>query len=73
MSVIETYGDYWHASPTKYTADTLDSTQRKNIRRDHSKVVRLNKLGYNILVLWESDLKQRQEECFLRLKEFLHE
>ena len=71
--VIETHGDYWHANPIKYDTSNLDRTQRNNVRRDHSKVVRLNKLGYSLLVLWENDLKRHPEESLCKLEEFLRE
>lgn len=61
--VIEIYGDRWHANPNVYSKDSIIHTwygdetpemihQRDRIREDHIK-----NLGYKLIILWESEIK----------------
>lgn len=59
-TVIEVYGDYWHANPQKYgdALIPLNQTQIKNIRRDKARLAYLRKCGYSVCVFWECDIKK---------------
>lgn len=70
--VIECHGDYWHAHPQKYATADLDGTQRRNVHRDRRKATFLQNRGYDLLVVWETDIKKRPSWCVERVREFLH-
>ncbi len=67
--VIEVQGDYWHANPIIY--ENRDKIQEKNYIRDKRKVKYLNNLGYNVLLLWEYDLKNNIIDCKSKIKKFI--
>ena len=72
QKVIEVQGDYWHANPIKYPDPNLwDRTQKMCVKRDKAKRTLLQRRGYQILALWETDIKKHPEMCSLQLKEFL--
>jgi len=70
--VIECHGDYWHAHPEKYASGDLDETQRHNVHRDRRKATFLRNRGYGLLVMWESDIKERPSWCVSQVEDFLH-
>jgi G:T-mismatch repair DNA endonuclease (very short patch repair protein) len=54
--VIECDGDYWHANPLKFTNPS--NRQLKQIDKDKIRTKELKEKGYNVLRLWECDIKQ---------------
>jgi G:T-mismatch repair DNA endonuclease (very short patch repair protein) len=59
--IIEVQGDYWHGNPKIY--NNFDNIQQKNIKRDNRKFKYLSSNGYEIIYLWEYDLKNNIEYC----------
>lgn len=59
--IIEVQGDYWHANPKIY--ENYDRIQDKNVKRDKRKYKYLTSNGYNIIYLWEYDLKNNLDYC----------
>jgi G:T-mismatch repair DNA endonuclease (very short patch repair protein) len=61
--IIEVNGDYWHASPKKFSATDVISHKKIIAQQiwdhDAKKVADLKTMGYQVLVLWESDIKQK--------------
>ena len=59
--VIEYFGDYWHCNPSKYDKNYYNQKKNKFAwelwEYDSKKVEIIKKLGYNLEVVWESDLK----------------
>jgi G:T-mismatch repair DNA endonuclease (very short patch repair protein) len=59
--IIEYFGDYWHCNPLKYDANYFN--QKKNMTAkeiwnyDKSKIDLIKNNGYNLEVIWESELK----------------
>ena len=55
--IIEFFGDYWHANPSKFSAgDMIKSKVAENIwKRDETKLKALVDAGYQVLVVWESE------------------
>ena len=59
---IEIMGEYWHGESRKY--EFINNIQGENIRRDKRKKTFIkNKYGFNILYLWEFDIKNNIELC----------
>lgn len=62
--VIEVYGDRWHGNPKLYTDDCVISTWYGNItpreirQRDRIRISHIKSFGYDVIELWESDIKQ---------------
>lgn len=60
--IIEVNGDYWHANPEKYSEN--DIIGHKHVcasdiwKRDEKKILDLRAMGYNVAVIWESELKK---------------
>jgi hypothetical protein len=62
--LIEFYGDYWHANPKKYPADYKIfagkgkyCTAEEKWKLDEERHQSLIALGYELLIVWESDYK----------------
>lgn len=61
--IIEFFGDYWHATPTKYNEDSvirrLDKgghiTAKEIWDRDATRLSLLKDNGYKVMVVWEND------------------
>lgn len=77
--VIEIQGDFWHANPNKYKPnDYLNFPGGKKItakelwKKDEEKKIMLEKLEYNLLYLWESEIKiKTDDELSLILLNFI--
>ena len=61
-TVYEFYGDYWHGNPAIYNGNDINVEKKKSfgslylntISRENS----IKNAGYNIITIWENDLKQ---------------
>jgi G:T-mismatch repair DNA endonuclease (very short patch repair protein) len=71
--IIEFYGDYWHANPTKFDENKKihKKTAREVWEKDKRKVNDLKSLGYEVLIIWESEFKSNQEETITKCIQFL--
>jgi G:T-mismatch repair DNA endonuclease (very short patch repair protein) len=60
--IIEFNGDYWHCNPKKYNADYYNQVKGKTAKElwdyDKNKIDLIRSYGYNLEVVWESDLKE---------------
>jgi G:T-mismatch repair DNA endonuclease (very short patch repair protein) len=60
--IIEFNGDYWHCNPKKYNADYYNQVKGKTAKElwdyDKKKIDLIRSYGYNLEVVWESDLKE---------------
>lgn len=66
-SIIEVYGDYWHANPKIYGEGEdkkrpFNEMQLNSIERDIKRQKFLEDRGHNFYVLWEDDIYHRLEE-----------
>lgn len=73
--VIEFYGDYWHANPKKYSADSLITVIGKSAseiwERDAIRQQALTSHGYNVLVIWESEYNSDPDATVNRCINFM--
>lgn len=60
--ILETNGDYWHANPKIYSELDFDQVQRKNLARDERKFKEAQEKGFNIVYIWESEIRDKPEE-----------
>jgi len=71
---IFVHGCYWHCCPNckpnrpKTHNDFWEEKFSKNIARDKVKIDKLEKDNWNVLVLWECQLKNDLQECLERIK-----
>jgi len=68
---IEVNGDYFHSHPLKYPT-LINEMQKNNIIRDKRKRTYLKRYGkFEILYLWENDIKQNPELCEKLILEYI--
>lgn len=62
--IIEINGDYWHANPSKYqpTYKFRGQTALEKWEKDKNKNNKAIEMGYNIICIWESEIKKLKTE-----------
>lgn len=77
-AVIFVHGCFWHGHDCRRgqrpqtNIDFWNQKINKNIDRDKNEISLLEKLGWRVWVVWECEIKKKNEEVLLtRLKEFL--
>jgi len=74
--VIEFNGDYWHCNPNKYKSDFFNKRKQMHAceiwNYDLYKINNARKLGYDVLVIWESDYKKDKEATIEKCINFLN-
>lgn len=58
--VFNIHGDFWHANPILYSENKLTKIQKFNATRDKRKTQFLEKIGYTVIDIWESEIKWNQ-------------
>lgn len=72
-TIIEYYGDFWHANPKVFLQDTLPllgKVQRIH-DRDKRRVDKFANLGYNTYIIWEADWKKDKQEEIQKIKKYI--
>jgi len=73
--IIEFHGSYWHADPRLFEADEIHNVInlpcREIWQRDHQRLDTLEKLGYNVLVIWSKDVDDDCQRELDRAKQFI--
>lgn len=77
--IIEFYGNYWHANPEKYAKDyevvfpyNKRMTAEQVWNKDTNRINGLLELGYEVLIIWESDYKKDKQGTIQKCLEFLN-
>jgi hypothetical protein len=72
--IIEYFGDYWHCNPLKYDADYINVkknlTAKEIWKYDESKLELIKSYGYNLEVIWESELKLNNNKLLNIIKKY---
>jgi hypothetical protein len=75
--IIEFYGDYWHANPTKYKTESIISFGRGESKtaqeiwdKDHNRLEILKKEGYDVLIIWEHEWRTEKLNCVEKIKKY---
>jgi G:T-mismatch repair DNA endonuclease (very short patch repair protein) len=74
-TIIEYYGDFWHANPEKYSADqivTRNNTAQQIWDKDEKRISALKELGYDVIIVWQSDYKKDKESILNNLNNYLN-
>ncbi len=66
--LIEVDGDYYHANPLIYEQKDLNGMQKKNVIKDKFKTSLAIGLGYDLIRIWENDIKKNIQEVEEKLK-----
>lgn len=56
--LVEVQGDYWHANPIKYANKALTERQKYKVNQDKIKKKHAESLGYEIIYIWEYDIRK---------------
>ncbi len=77
-TIIFVHGCFWHGhndcEAAKLPVSNVDYWTKKissNIKRDSSNIQQLEKLGWNVIVVWECELKSKAKEK--RLEQLVNE
>jgi len=69
--ICEVDGDFWHSNPKFYSEDKLNQRQKEQRLRDSTRNSELKEAGYQVMRLWECDIRAMNLETFKnRLSEF---
>lgn len=68
MIVYRVNGDFWHANPLLYSSNKLTIIQRHNLRQDKNCKEYLNKKGWLVVDIWESEIYWNQTLVQSRIK-----
>ena len=67
--LIEVNGDYWHMNPTLYAPDFVGAQgilAKEKWELDACKADMASKAGYNVITLWESDIKSQGVDAIVK-------
>lgn len=66
--VIQVHGCYWHCCSECYPAGPKNKTQKKNIEKDRQANSIIEHSGYQLIEIWEHEIKQDKSVILERLK-----
>lgn len=74
--VIEFNGDYWHCNPKLYKYDFFNKSKQMFAtdiwNYDKIKIESIENLGYDVLIIWESDYKNNKELTIQKCIDFIN-
>ncbi len=74
--IIEVFGDYWHFNPKHYDGESVQKKSGKNVKvkdvwkYDKYVIDGMRTQGYKVLVVWESELKDKLEDTSKKILKF---
>jgi G:T-mismatch repair DNA endonuclease (very short patch repair protein) len=73
-TIIEFFGDYWHANPSRYnTDDLIKGIPAQSIwDKDEARMQSLRDMGYLVIVVWESEFKADKEGTVSNIDNYLN-
>lgn len=74
--VLEIQGDYWHANPKQYKSDDIllgNLTAGEVWKKDNKKRLILEKNGYKVYYLWESEINNMTDDDIIKFIIKIHE
>ena len=70
--IIEVNGDYWHGNPKIYKFEELNDIQARHVTRDLIKYKLYKNHNFDLLVIWEKDIKDNFEKVKIEIFNFLY-
>lgn len=71
--VIECFGTYWHCDPRVYPNGPQTKAQRKNSGTDRWREKKIAEMGYQLLILWEKDIKEDPTQILSVIKDTIRD
>ena len=73
--VIEFYGDYWHANPNKFKSNDIIKNKKVSSiwDMDYRKKLFVEYMGYEVMIVWESDYKLDKKGTIDKCLHFLNQ
>lgn len=69
--IIEINGTYWHCDKRKYINGPINKIQENKLKKDEIKYKYLKENKYNLLIIWEDDIRNNSKEIKKIIKEYL--
>lgn len=73
--VVEVYGDFWHCHPKMFDDEekhpVLEQTAESIRKQDEERKRRIQKEGYNVMEIWETDWNESKRKVKNQIKNFL--
>ena len=73
---IEFNGDFWHCNPLEYNESYIHKIMNKSAKEiwdnDERKIKWMNKHGYQVLTIWESEYRKKPQETLEKCLKFLN-
>ena len=73
--IIEINGDFWHMNSNKFKADDYNDMMHKTAKEiwdeNKNKLNLAKSSGYDVLVVWESDIRKNENHVLDEIKKFL--
>lgn len=74
--IIEVFGDVYHCNPKKFKnpdvfINVIQRTVGEQWKRDEIKIAAYKRNGYEVLIVWESDIRKRLTETLEKVKVFI--
>ncbi len=73
--IIEINGDFWHMNPKKYTEKDVNTIMSKTAldiwKTDKAKQNLAKENGYDVLVVWESEIRENEKLVFDKINSYL--
>lgn len=73
--IIELFGDYWHGNPEKYAPEdkVAHNSLAKDVwEHDGNRIASLENLGYQVIIIWESEYKKDKASIINELSAYLN-
>jgi very-short-patch-repair endonuclease len=77
--IIEFNGDFYHANPKLYESTSIIKMSAKKIqtakeiwKKDEFRIKKLSDLGYDILIIWETEIRENKKEILNKCIKFLN-
>ena len=76
-TIIEIFGDYWHANPEIYESFNTFNFNNTIItasdiwKKDKLRISKLENLGYTVIVIWEKDIRENLNTVIQNIKNII--
>jgi G:T-mismatch repair DNA endonuclease (very short patch repair protein) len=74
-TIIEYYGDYWHANPNRYKKNDIvhsNKTAEEIWNLNDLRIKDLESVGYKCIIIWESEWKTKKDDIIIMLSNELN-
>lgn len=73
-TIFEYHGDFWHGNPKIYKPDDMNNVSKRTMgtlyKRTINREQKIKELGYNLIIMWESDWNKINKSISILQKKF---